>query len=124
QGRPVQAIMHATSPDLIHWTKDPTNPILYADPARYEPDDWRDPFVFWNEEAGEFWMLLAARLRRGPSHRRGCIALAASPDLMHWTIRDPFWAPGLYYTHECPDLFRLGEWWYLVYSTFSDRIRL
>jgi beta-fructofuranosidase len=121
QGRPIQAIMHATSPDLVHWTKDPANPILYADPTRYEPDDWRDPFVFWNEEAGEFWMLLAARLCRGPSQRRGCIALATSPDLARWTVRDPFWSPSLYYTHECPDLFRLGEWWYLVYSTFSER---
>ena len=36
-------------------------------------------------------------------------------------MRDPFWAPDLYYTHECPDLFRIGDWWYLVYSTFTDR---
>ena len=25
-----KAIMHATSPDLEHWTKDPANPILFA----------------------------------------------------------------------------------------------
>ena len=36
-------------------------------------------------------------------------------------MRPPFWAPGLYFTHECPDLFRMGDWWYLVYSTFSER---
>ena len=117
---PEQAIMHATSPDLVHWTKDPANPILFADPARYEPDDWRDPFVFWNAEASEYWMLMAARLRTGPSRRRGCLALATSPDLVTWTIRDPFWAPNQYFTHECPDLFRIGDWWYLVYSTFSE----
>ena len=28
---------------------------------------------------------------------------------------------GLYFTHECPDLFRMGEWWYLVFSEFSER---
>ena len=28
--RPAEAIMHATSPDLDHWTKDPANPILFA----------------------------------------------------------------------------------------------
>ncbi|MGC4106172.1 MAG: family 43 glycosylhydrolase [Thermomicrobiales bacterium] len=120
-GKPQEAIMHATSPDLMTWTKDPANPILFADPARYEVDDWRDPFVFWNEEAGEWWMLLAARGLEGPSHRRGCVALATSPDLVSWTIREPFWAPGLYFTHECPDLFRIGDVWYLVYSTFSER---
>lgn len=118
--RPQQAIMHAVSEDLVHWSKDERNPILFADPERYEAHDWRDPFVFWNEDAEEFWMLLAARQRGGPSRRRGCIALATSPDLIDWTVQDPFWAPSLYYTHECPDLFRIGEWWYLVFSEFSD----
>lgn len=120
-GKPEQAVMHATSPDLMTWTKNPANPILFADPERYEMNDWRDPFVFWNEAAGEYWMLLAARLKEGPSNRRGCTALATSKDLQAWQIREPFWAPGLYYTHECPDLFRIGDWWYLVYSTFSER---
>lgn len=121
KGLPQEAIMHATSEDLVHWTKDERNPILFADPQRYERDDWRDPFVFWNPETNEFWMLLAARLLGGPSRRRGCTALATSPDLVEWTIRDPFWAPGLYFTHECPDLFKMGDWWYLVFSEFSDR---
>lgn len=120
-GQPIQAVMHATSRDLVRWEKDPANPILFADTAHYEPDDWRDPLVFWNEEAGEYWMLLAARLKHGPSNRRGCIALTASRDLSQWEIRKPFWAPDLYYTHECPDLFRMGDWWYLVNSTFSER---
>jgi beta-fructofuranosidase len=121
RGRPREAIMHATSPDLIHWTKDAASPILFADASRFEVDDWRDPYVFWNDTVASYWMLLAARLRSGPSRRRGCIALVTSPDLAHWTIQDPFWAPHLYYTHECPDLFCIGDWWYLVYSTFSDR---
>ncbi|MEZ4670369.1 MAG: glycoside hydrolase family 32 protein [Anaerolineae bacterium] len=120
-GRPEQAVMHATSPDLIHWEKDPANPILFADPRTHERHDWRDPFVFWNEEAKEFWMLLAARTSRGPAGRRGVTALASSPDLTEWTIREDFWTPSLYYTHECPDLFRWGSWWYQVYSTFTER---
>jgi len=119
QGKPVQAIMRATSGDLRTWTKDKTF-RLFASPE-YEPDDWRDPFVFWNEKAGEYWMLLAARKRSGPSRNRGVIARATSPDLQTWETRAPFWAPDEYYTHECPDLFRMGDWWYLVYSTFSER---
>lgn len=119
QGRPEQAVMHAVSQDLDHWTKLPQD-TLYAPEADYEPHDWRDPFVFWNPTAGEFWMLLAARLRTGPSRRRGCTALCTSPDLKTWQVRSPFWAPGLFYTHECPDLFKMGDWWYLVFSEFSD----
>ena len=65
-------------------------------------------------------MLVTARLDRGPSDRRGCIALCASRDLVDWEYREPFWAPSSDYSHECPDLFRLGDRWYLVYSVFSE----
>jgi len=119
QGKPQEAIMHAVSPDLETWTKDP-DCRLFA-PEGYEPHDWRDPFVFRNDAVGEYWMLLAARRPEGPSRHRGCTALASSADLQTWEVRQPFWAPDRYYTHECPDLFRIGDWWYLVYSTFSDR---
>ena len=121
-GKPEQAVMHATSPDLITWTKDPANPILFADPERYEIHDWRDPFIFQYPDTQQFGMLLAARLKSGPGNRRGITALAVSDDLTHWQIAEPFWSPSLYFTHECPDLFRIGDWWYQVYSTFSERV--
>ena len=119
--KPVQAVMHATSPDLRTWAKDDAFDFFAPTDLGYEPNDWRDPHVFWNDEAGEYQMLLAARKTHGPDRHRGCIALAGSPDLAAWSVRDPFWAPDLYYTHECPDVFRIGRWWYLVYSTFSER---
>jgi beta-fructofuranosidase len=119
-GQPQEAIMHAESDDLQTWRK-VAGERHFAPEERYEKDDWRDAFVFWNEEAKEYWMLLAARLKTGPARRRGCTALAASQDLKSWTVREPFWTPDLYFTHECPDLFRMGEWWYLVYSTFTER---
>lgn len=107
-GEALQAVMHAVSEDLQKWTKIPED-TFYADGELCDRNDWRDPFVFWNQEAAEYWMLLAARLKTGPSRRRGCIALCASKDLSNWEIREPFWAPGLYITHECPDLFKIGE---------------
>lgn len=116
-----QTVCRATSTDLRTWTKDPRNPIIETDTRWYEPVDWRDPFPFWNEEAGEYWMLLAAREKDGPSNRRGCIALMTSPDLDTWVVKPPFWSPRLYYTHECPDLFRWNDQWVLVYSTFTER---
>ena len=120
KGKPAQAVMHAVSEDLLHWQKVPQD-TFYAPQQRYEPHNWRDPFVFWNPEAEEYWMLLAARVRTGPSRRRGCTALCASRDLGRWEVREPFWSPGLYFTHECPDLFAMGDWWYLVFSEFSER---
>ena len=119
-GKPEQGVMHAASPDLRTWKKDPAFLSFAPQDIGYEANDWRDPFVFWNEAAGEYWMLLAARKQVGPSRQRGLTACMSSPDLQHWQVRKPFWAPDLYFTHECPDLFHIGDWWYLVYSTFSD----
>jgi len=120
EGKP-QTVCLATSADLINWKKDPRNPIIKADSRWYEAVDWRDPFPFWNEETGEYWMLLAAREKDGPDNRRGCIALMTSADLRSWEVKPPFWSPRLYYTHECPDLFPWDDYWVLVYSTFSER---
>ena len=90
-GRPQEVIMRARSGDLLTWTKDTEWSGLAADPARYEVDDWRDPIIFWNEDAGEYWMLLAARLKDRSPRRAGCLALATSSDLEEWQLREPFW---------------------------------
>jgi beta-fructofuranosidase len=118
-GKPEQAIMHAVSDDLYHWEK-VEGELFFAPSDRFEPHDWRDPFVFWNEDTGEYWMLTAARLKEGPSRRRGCTGLCTSKDLKQWAVQDPLYTPDLYFTHECPDLFQMGDWWYLVFSEFSD----
>jgi len=117
---PCEGIMRAASRDLLAWEKIPGK-ILYSRDDIYERHDWRDPFVFWNEEQQKYWMLVTSRTKRGPSRRRGCLALCTSGDLENWEVKEPFWAPDIYYALECPDLFRIGDWWYLVFSTFSDR---
>ena len=111
--------MHAISDDLYEWKKIPED-TFFAPSDRFELHDWRDPFVFWNEEAEEYWMVIAARLRKGPSRRRGCTGLCTSKDLVTWNVKEPFYAPDMYFTHECPDVFRIGDWWYLLFSEFSD----
>ena len=121
-GKPEQAVMHATSNDMNSWKKIPEHPF-FAPTDKYEKNDWRDPFVFWNEEAGEYNMLLAARHKNGIPRRRGLTALCSSKDLVKWEVREPFYAPDLYYTHECPDLFKMGGWWYLIFSEFTDKVR-
>ena len=119
-GQAEQAVMHATSDDLVNWKKIPED-TFFAPADDYEIHDWRDPFVFKNETTGEYWMLLAARRKDGGSVRRGCTALCVSKDLRKWEVRPPLWEPYYHYTHECPDLFKIGSWWYLIYSEFSDK---
>lgn len=122
RGKPQEGIMHAVSDDLLHWEKVPED-TFFAPPEHFEPNDWRDPFVFWNAEASEYWMINAARLKKGPSRRRGCSSLCTSKDLRKWKVQEPFWSPGLYFTHECPDVFKMGDWWYLLFSEFTDLTR-
>lgn len=122
KGKPEQGIMHAVSPDLEKWTKIPED-VFFAPAEIYEKNDWRDPFVFWNEEDKAWNMLLAARNTKGISRRRGLTALCTSANLKDWKVAEAFYDPELYFTHECPDLFKMGDWWYLIFSEFTDKVR-
>ena len=68
-------------------------------------------------------MLISARLRDGPQFRRGCVAVAASDDLENWEVGRPLASSMLTHCPECPELFRLGNWWYLVESRYSERMQ-
>lgn len=118
-GEVSQVILRATSTDLHSWTKD-FDFVLLPDLEHYEMDDWRDPFVFWNAAAEQYWMLFVARHKTGATNRRGCIARAVSEDLCEWRLAEPIWSPNQYFNLECPDLLRIGDWWYLIYSTFNN----
>ncbi len=115
-----QTICHATSPDGVVWTKDPANPILTPKTDEYEEQDWRDPYVFFNEDDGQWWMIFLARLNKGPHMRRGCVVLYRSPDLAKWEYYGPLYTP--YHTSgpECPEMYKMGDYWYLTYSRFSE----
>jgi beta-fructofuranosidase len=118
-GLPLQLVMHASSRDGMRtWVKHPEH--TFGAPEGYESADWRDPFVFWDDDGQKWRMLVAARHQNGPERRRGVIAQSVSTDLIDWEPVDPFWDPRRYITHECPEVFQWGEWWYLVYSEFSE----
>lgn len=109
-----EQVMHATSRDLIHWTKH-LHHSFTADGkhyAREQGPDFRDPFVFWNEHDRSFWMLLCAR-RQGD--QLPVTGLATSSDLIHWQQQPPL-AAGYRLTPECPDLFEISGRWYLIVS--------
>ncbi|MDR1470802.1 MAG: family 43 glycosylhydrolase [Spirochaetaceae bacterium] len=119
-GKIRQSIMYAKGETLFHLATDESF-ILYADDEIYESFDWRDPFVFWNDNDQQYWMLLAARLKGAGGHRGGCIGLCTSKDLKIWNYQKPLYAPNMYITMECPEVFFQNGWWYMVFSTFSDR---
>ncbi|GAB3794163.1 beta-fructofuranosidase [Humibacter antri] len=115
----LQVVCHATSDgDPSAWTKHPE--WTFGAPFGYAAEDWRDPFVFRAALDEPWQMLLAARRTDAPYRRSGVVARLVSDDLVTWRAAEPLWDPRRYITQECPDVFRWGQWWYLVYSEFSD----
>ena len=118
-----QTICKATSTDMKTWDKSGSNPLISPDSRWYETVDWRDPFVYRDEEAECFKMLISARLKEGPQFRRGCVAVATSDDLESWEVGPPLASSMLTHCPECPETFKLGDWWYLVQSRYSERMQ-
>jgi beta-fructofuranosidase len=117
-----QTICLATSDDLVHFERRKQNPLLTPTEG-YEATDWRDPYVFYNDAEQRWWMLIAARLDRGPKWRRGCIVLATSGDLLDWRVEaEPLYVPGTTYCPECPEIWTANGRWYLVFSRFSEDV--
>ncbi|WP_167859245.1 hypothetical protein [Paenibacillus cymbidii] len=82
----------------------------------------RDPFVFWNEAESCYWAIMTSRKGGGNSGPHGGISYASSADLRHWTPRGDLFFPGGMGDPECPELFRMGDSWYLLYSAYDHRV--
>ena len=107
------AIMHATSPDQITWTKIPEDTIY--PPAGYNTEDYRDSEVMWVEEEGKYWMTVSGRCNTNGSEN-GVVLLYTSDDLSHWTFEGNLFTPNHYYMLECSDIVKIGNLYYLFYS--------
>lgn len=120
EGKASQVLMQAVSQDLRHWRKLDQAPSIAPQPG-YDPDDWRDPLVVRDEQAGNYLLILGARKKGPKTMQTGRTVKFTSDDLVHWEFGGDFWAPGLYTMHEMPDLFKIGDWWYHIVTEYSDR---
>ena len=115
----LQVVCHATSDgSLTQWQRHPDH--TFGAPAGYLPQDWRDPYVYRVTPNDPWVMVLAARHTRGsrPTQRRR--RQLTSTDLITWHPTTPLWDPHRFTTQECPEVFQWGDWWYLVYSEFTE----
>ncbi|MBR6376213.1 MAG: DUF4975 domain-containing protein [Oscillospiraceae bacterium] len=115
---PKEAIMHATSSDMLSWTKVPEDTFI-AGPD-YSLDDFRDPYVFYVEEEQCWWMLVVTR-----AGGTGVIVRYTSKDLSKWEDQGVFFTDDMGYgtNMECPTLLKFGGTWYLSFSDqWPDRV--
>lgn len=122
-GKASQVLMHAISDDLVHWQKSQMELTFNPQPG-YDLDDWRDPFVLWDEENQDYLLILGARKLNGKKQINGCTVQFRSKDLHNWQFHGDFWSPSIYTMHEMPDLFKIGDWWYLIISEYSDKNKI
>ena len=109
-GKGKECVMHATSTDRENWIKD--EEVLFFAPEGYSKDDFRDPEVFWVEKDQCYWLLIAAN----NNTQGGVVLKYTSQDLKNWELIGPIFAPQKQYMCECPDLFQIGDYWYITYS--------
>lgn len=111
-----EMVMMATSPDFKVWTKNHTFRLKGSDYG-YSRDDFRDPFVFKGDD--NKWHMLVATQQGSKGH----LAEFTSSDLKNWTHAGTFMTMMWDRFYECPDVFKMGDWWYLVYSEKHSAIR-
>lgn len=104
-----QVVMMATSPDFKNWTKS-RNFYLKGNTDGYSKNDFRDPFVFAGED-GKYHMLVSTN-----KDGKGVLAEYTSTDMNDWKHAGIFMPMHWDRFYECPDVFKMGDWWYLVYS--------
>lgn len=107
-----EALLCATSRDLNEWVKKST--FKLKAPTGYSTNDFRDPFVFYNEEFGEYWMLVSTQ-QYGNSIL--LVLKTSDPSSDNWEIRGPLDVkdkPSI--MMECSGIFKIGDKYYLTFS--------
>ncbi|MDR6550614.1 glycoside hydrolase family 32 protein [Paenibacillus qinlingensis] len=100
----------ATSRDgMLSWEKYRANPVLSLKAhGDMQIKEWRDPFV-WKE--GDVWYMVVG----GIHEDKGCALIYSSSDLTEWQFLNKL-DEGTEGIWECPNFFKLGNKYVLIYS--------
>ena len=108
--------------DLLHWRKDPANPVIAVPPPGLRLTGFRDPCVW--REGGDWLMAIGA----GIQDVGGAVLLYKSPDLRRWQYLHPLCVgdsrdrSGLWtgLVWEVPQFFRLGDRHVLLFTAWDE----
>ena len=99
-----EVVLRAVSDDFKTWKKDNTW-VLDGSKLGFSATDFRDPQIFVGDD-GRYKMVIASKLR---------FVEFTSDDMLNWELTGDF--PMIWDRMcECPDIFKMGNYWYLVYS--------
>ena len=115
QGRMASSV----SDDLLRWSCAPKE---FHVPAASYYERRRDPFVFWIPEMKQYGCVMTTQIKGRSKNKAGAISLATSPDLKQWQDHGPILDPGNIGEPECPQMFRMGQRWYLLASIYDRAV--
>ncbi|BBM18411.1 beta-fructofuranosidase [Enterococcus avium] len=116
--KPSQVLMQAQSSDGFLWEK--TGVVESLTPQKgYDPDDWRDPFIIWDQEKQEYLLILGTRLSGPKKEKTGRLVYFTSTNCQDWEFKGDFWAPNIYTMIEMPEIVKIDSYWYLIYSEYD-----
>lgn len=110
-----EAVMLATSKDFKNWEKN--RELILTGEGNYDTVDFRDPLVFEGED-GLYHMLVSTH-----KNGKGVLADFVSSNLLDWRDNGIFMSMMWDRFYECPDIFKMGDWWYILYSEQADFMR-
>ena len=111
-----EIVQMAVSSDFKTWTKSRTF-LLRGRDYGYSSNDFRDPCIFRTDD-GIYHMLVSTT-----ANGKGVLAEFTSTNLTDWTHQGVFMTMMWDRFYECPDVFQMGDWWYLVYSEIHSAVR-
>ncbi|MBL8892880.1 MAG: hypothetical protein JNL67_23080 [Planctomycetaceae bacterium] len=114
------AMYSSESEDLLHWRASDDSFRVPEGEELFRRR--RDPFVFWNEDEQKFWCVMTTQLHDRPQDRAGAISYATSSNLQDWTNEGLLLDTGSMGEPECPQMFKIGEYWYLLFSEYHQAV--
>lgn len=116
-----RGVMYASeSHDLIQWRSSDEAISVPGIENLYRRR--RDPFVFWNEDEARYWCVMTTQLLEGEIENAGAISFATSTNLHDWKNEGLLLNTRSMGEPECPQMFKLGEYWYLLASEYDQAV--
>jgi len=108
----------STSPDLVNWEIGVPHLVMPDRPLLY--DRQSDPYVFYNIDEDNYWLVQTLRKKNLPYSQAGAVGYAVSNNFTSWTFLGELYYPGNVGDPEVPSMFKMGNKWYLM-ASFYDR---
>lgn len=115
---PKEEVVYAISDDLNNWEKKGYATNAWKD--GYDRNEFRDPFIIKNND-GTYTMLVTTRADYKGSWRAVLAQYHADHLEGEWRLGEPFYDSEITYNLECPDVFEMGGYQYLIFSEQNDR---